>query len=105
MEFSLLFFFVMQAMQRNPTLVLPSKLKLHKLHFLQKLSCQKPCWDQATLSSLENKQIGCRVEQLPVTISPITVQTGSQVEGSVGGYYWLLSHSLREVSDFCHSGF
>ena len=25
--------------------------------FLQKLGIQKPCWDQATLSSLVNKQV------------------------------------------------
>ena len=31
--------------------------RLHKLCFLQKLGCQKLCWDQARLSSLVNKQI------------------------------------------------
>ena len=29
--------------------------------FLQKLGCQKPCWDQARLSSLINKQVGADV--------------------------------------------
>ena len=29
---------------------------LHKSNFLQKLSCQKPYWDHARLSSLVNKQ-------------------------------------------------
>ena len=48
----------MQGMQRNPTLVLPSQQMFHKLGFVQKLGCQKPCWDQARLSSLLNKQSG-----------------------------------------------
>ena len=30
----------------------PKKQRLHKLCFLQKLGCQKPCWDQAKLSRL-----------------------------------------------------
>ena len=47
----------MQAMQRNPTVVLPSQQRLHELCFLQKMGCQKPCWDQARLSSLVNKQV------------------------------------------------
>ena len=29
------------------------------LQFLQKLNCQKPCWDRARISSLVNKQL-CR---------------------------------------------
>ena len=37
-----------------------SKQRLHKSQFLQKLSCQKPYWDQARLSSLVNKQVGRR---------------------------------------------
>ena len=32
--------------------------RLHKLCFLQKLSRQKPCWDQARLTSLVNKPAG-----------------------------------------------
>ena len=36
----------------------PSKQKLHRLRFLQKLGCQKTCWDQVRLSSLLNKQVG-----------------------------------------------
>ena len=39
----------------KPHLLLPSQQRLHKLRFLQKLGCQKPCWDQARLSSLVNK--------------------------------------------------
>ena len=35
----------------------PHKKRLHKLRFLQKLGCQKPCWDQVRLSSLVNKQV------------------------------------------------
>ena len=84
-------------------------------------------------------EAGCRVEQLPVTISPVTLTlvflqiaavgwewrsvTGAacggegnctvqtvQVEWSVGGYWLLLAadslltHSLREVCGFWHSG-
>ena len=52
------FSFFKQALQRNTTSLLPSQQRLHKLHFLQKLGCQKPCWDQAKLSSKVNKQVG-----------------------------------------------
>ena len=45
--------------RETPTIVLPSQQMLHKLRFLQQLGCQKPCWDQATLSSLVNKQVLC----------------------------------------------
>ena len=55
-----LFFFYIEAMKRNSILVLPSKQRLHKLCFLQKLGCQKPCWDQTRLSSLVNKQVAFR---------------------------------------------
>ena len=41
-----LFFFSIVTMQRNFTLVLPSKQSLHTFCFLKKLGCQKPCWDQ-----------------------------------------------------------
>ena len=44
-------------MKRNTTLFPPSKQMLHKSQFLQKLTCQKPYWDQARLSSLVNKQV------------------------------------------------
>ena len=54
MDLSSLFLFSIEAMKRNSIIVLPSKERLHKLRFLQKLGCQKPCWDQA---SLVNKQI------------------------------------------------
>ena len=33
------------------------KKSLHKSQFLQKLSCQKPYWDHARLSSLVNKHV------------------------------------------------
>ena len=83
-------------------------------------------------------EAGCRVEQLPVTISPVTLTLVFLQIGGVGvekchwsglwrggelycpdwqsgkgecggllaatGCYWLLSHSLREVCDFWHSG-
>ena len=39
------FLFSIQAMQRNPTLFLPSQQRLLKLRFLQKLGCKKLCWD------------------------------------------------------------
>ena len=51
--------FSVQAMQRSPTLVPLSQQRRHKLQFLQELGCQKPCWDHARLSSLENKQVCC----------------------------------------------
>ena len=41
----------------NPHLSSPTQQRLHKLCLLQKLGCQKPCWDQARLSSLVNKQV------------------------------------------------
>ena len=53
-----IFFFSMPALQRNTTSVLPLQQRLHKLRFLQKMGCQKPCWDQARLSSLVNKPVG-----------------------------------------------
>ena len=46
-----------QAMQNTPTLDPPSQQRVHKLQFQQELSCQKPWWDQARLSSLVNKQV------------------------------------------------
>ena len=78
MDLSPLFFFSIAAMQRNFTLVVQSKQSLLKLRFLQKLGCQKPCWDQ-NLSSLVNKQVavqgaGCSV--LPVKDEDFTVETG-----------------------------
>ena len=50
-----------KAMKRSTTLSPLSKQRLHKSQFLQKLSCQKPHWDQARLSSLVNKQDFTRV--------------------------------------------
>ena len=46
-----------KAIKRGTTLVPQSKQRLHKLCFLQKLGRPKPCWDQAGLSSLVNKQV------------------------------------------------
>ena len=57
MDYSPFFSFSMQAMQKKSTLVPPSQQRLHKSRFLQKLGCQKPCWDQAKPSSLVNKQV------------------------------------------------
>ena len=48
-DLSPLFVFSLQAMEKNPILVFQSEQRLHKLRFLQKLGCQKPCWDQARL--------------------------------------------------------
>ena len=44
-------------MQRSTIQFPPLNQKFHKSQFLQKLSCQKPYWDQARLSSLINKQV------------------------------------------------
>ena len=58
MDISSIFFFsIVEAKKRKSTLVLPSKQRFHKLRFLPKLGCQKPCWDQARLSSLVNKEV------------------------------------------------
>ena len=57
MNFSPNLFFSMKAIKRSTTLFPPSKQRLHKSQFLQKLSCQKPYWDQARLSSLVNKPV------------------------------------------------
>ena len=38
-----------KAVNRSTTRFPQSKQRLHKLRFLQKLDCQKPCWDQARL--------------------------------------------------------
>ena len=62
MVLSPLFFSTLNAMKRNDTSVLPSQQRLHKLRFLQKQGCQKPCWDQVRLSRLVNKQVGQEVE-------------------------------------------
>ena len=58
----------------KPKLLLPAQQKVPKLRFLQKLACQKPCWDQARLSSLVNKQ-ECLGQQ---------VQHYSSVKGDTG---------------------
>ena len=62
-----LHFFSYPCKQSIGTLVLPSQQRLNKLCFLQKLACQKPCWDQARLSSLVNKQVGPHVHLAPCT--------------------------------------
>ena len=58
-------------MQINATSVFPSQQSLHKLRFLQKLGCQKPCWDQARLSSVVNKQVAYNVpfQEIPNVFS------------------------------------
>ena len=38
-----------KAVKSSTTKLPPSKQRLHKLCFLQKLGCQNPCWDQARL--------------------------------------------------------
>ena len=57
LDLSPLLLFSMQSMQINPALVLQSQQRLHILCFLHYLGCQKPCWNQARLSSLVNKQV------------------------------------------------
>ena len=66
LDLSSVFFFFIEAMKRNSFLLLPSKQRLHKLRFLQKLGCQKLCLDQARLSGLVNKQV---VVSLPWVVS------------------------------------
>ena len=55
-RFSILFLIASKSIKRSTTLFPPSKLRLHKSQFWQKLSGQKPVWDEGTLSSLVNKQ-------------------------------------------------
>ena len=55
-----------QARQHSPTLVPHHNKGFINLQFLQELSCQKPCWDQARLSSLVNKQGGCSLSSCPI---------------------------------------
>ena len=43
---------------RKPPPVITSQQRLHIIRFLQKLGCQKPCRDQARLSSHVNRQAG-----------------------------------------------
>ena len=49
--------FLQKSNKENHHNISPLKKRLHKLRFLQKLGCQTPCWDQARLSSLVNKQV------------------------------------------------
>ena len=58
MDSSPRFLFSIEAMQRNFVLDLQSKQRLHKLRFLKKVGCQKPCWDQARLS------LACQINKL-----------------------------------------
>jgi hypothetical protein len=55
----------MKARQRITTSVLPSQQRLHKLRFLQKLGCQKPCWDKLAPASFAGES----VEQLILSSS------------------------------------
>ena len=48
-SFPILPFSSMNAVKTSTIQFPPKKQRLHKLRFLQKLGCQKPCWDQATL--------------------------------------------------------
>ena len=60
------FHFLHAINSNKPHLLLPSQQRLHELHFMQKLGCQKPCWDQARLSSLVNKQVETYPTRRPV---------------------------------------
>ena len=72
-------------MQRSPTLFPPSQQRLHKLQFLKKLGCQKPYWDQATLSSLVNKQVvEIRSSCLSPNLATVHYSTLQYLEGSEG---------------------
>ena len=61
------------------------------------MGCQKPCWDQAKLSSLVNKQVVLQSEQHPCDrIPPVAPSSasGSPVAGSVS-----LRHRPPQSSD------
>ena len=49
--------FLYASNAKKPHLLLPSQQRFHNIHFLQKLGCQKPSWDQTRFSSLVNKQV------------------------------------------------
>ena len=57
LETILLYTFPFLQESNEASLFPPSKQRVHKSQFLQKLSCQKPYWDQARLSSLVNKLV------------------------------------------------
>ena len=52
-------FFPCKQCRETPTYFSNQKKKASQIKILQKLGCQKPCWDHARLSSLENKQVCC----------------------------------------------
>ena len=66
-DLSPLFLFSMQSMQRNTTSVLPLQQRLHKLHFLQKLGCQK---HKTRLEHLTVEEHG---ESVRRPLGPVTV--------------------------------
>jgi hypothetical protein len=61
MDSSQRFFFSIKAMQIIFTLDVASKQRLHKLRFLKKVGCQKPCWDQAILSLTSWKNYAIKI--------------------------------------------
>ena len=61
-------FFSMKVLKSNSTSVHLSQQRLQKWCFLQKLGIQKPCLDQARLSSLVNKQVGAVTLSTPISI-------------------------------------
>ena len=67
----------MKAMPSIPTLFPPSQQRLHKSQFLHKMSCQKPCWDQARLSSLVNKQVADQPNQFSNLVQSSSKSTSS----------------------------
>ena len=104
------FTFLQESNEEKHTLVSQSKQRHHKLHFLQKLGGQKPCWEQARLSSLVNKQVGKRhkkalkflqgkcsaVQRSAVQCSEFTAMRCSAVQ------YSTVSYSKTNYLVYCH---
>ena len=67
------FLFLHASNKEKPNLLLPSQQRLYKLPFLKKLGCQTPCWDQARLSSLVNKQADCTLHTLHCTLHTVYI--------------------------------
>ena len=67
----------MKAMPSSPILVPPSQQRLHKSQFLHKVSYQKPCWDQARLSSLVKKQVADQPNQFSALFRSLSKCTSS----------------------------
>ena len=82
--------FLQENNAENPHLILivpPSKQRLHNSQFLKKLSCQKPCWYQARLYILVNKNVETTAEEASLTIKHVAFWSSDA----------FCSHALEDV--------